>query len=159
MILFLIKMPFLLMTLALALIVNLAKYLVSSLVASFRCQLVVPILIRVAERFFNFVFGKMLMTVFSVNTIVKSYHQDHKDFDFIKNERGDLRVRDVIGAGDVLLCNQVSLLDFVYLEMTYSPVFTAVATDGKGFGLRRIGILELPFFAMGIKFPRSDAVV
>jgi hypothetical protein len=31
-------------------------------------------LIRGAERLFNFVFGKMLMTVFSVNTIVKSYH-------------------------------------------------------------------------------------
>ena len=65
----------------------------------------------------------------------------------------------MIGAGDVLLCNQVSLRDFVYLEMTYSPVFTAVATDGKRFGLRRIGLLELPFFAMGIKFPRSDAGV
>jgi len=53
----------------------------------------------------------------------------------------------------------VSLLDFVYLEMTYSPVFTAVATDGQKFGLRRVGLLELPFFAMGIKFPRSDAAV
>ncbi len=114
-----------------------------------------PVLIRIFERLLNYLFGKMLLTVFSVNTVRTSYHPDHKDFDFIKNERGELRVKDVIRRGDVLLCNQVSLLDFIFLEMNYSPIFTAVCFDGKRYGLRRIGMFELPFYAMGVKFPRT----
>jgi hypothetical protein len=72
-----------------------------------------------------------------------------------KQERGELTVRDVIREGDVILSNQVSLLEFIFFEMAYSPMFTAIARraqDGR-YGLRKIGMLELPLYAMGIKFP------
>ena len=39
--------------------------------------------------------------------------------------------------------------------MKYSPLFTAVCSKAGKFGLRKIGILELPFYAMGIKFPQE----
>ena len=42
------------------------------------------------------------------------------------------------------------------MEMAYGPVFTAVATRNGKYGLRKIGFFELPFYAMGIKFPREE---
>lgn len=65
-------------------------------------------------------------------------------------------MNDVIGAGDVIISNHVSILEFLFLEMAYSPCFTAVCFDPetKKHGLRKLGMLELPFFAMGIKFPK-----
>jgi 1-acyl-sn-glycerol-3-phosphate acyltransferase len=66
-------------------------------------------------------------------------------------------VRDIVGGGDVIISNQVSFLEFIFMEMAYSPCFTAVARNKKTgkFGLRKIGMFELPFFAIGIKFPRD----
>ena len=64
-------------------------------------------------------------------------------------------MRDVISSGDIIVSNQVSVLEFIFLNMAYAPTFTAVcreANTGK-YGLRKVGLLELPFFAMGIKFP------
>jgi len=74
---------------------------------------------------------------------------------YSKSEKGELVVKDVIKSGDVIITNQISLLEFIYLEMKYSPLFTAVCYKAGKFGLRRIGILELPFYAMGIKFPQE----
>ena len=73
-----------------------------------------------------------------------------------KQERGELKVRDVIGQTDIIVSNQVSMLDFIFMEMAYAPVFTAVCTRNGKYGLRKIGMLELPWYAMGIKLPREE---
>jgi hypothetical protein len=61
----------------------------------------------------------------------------------------------VIEAGDVIVSNQVSLLEWLFLEMAYSPCFTAVCIKDGRYGLRKVGMLEAPFYAIGLKFPRE----
>lgn len=56
----------------------------------------------------------------------------------------------------MIVSNQVSFLEFIFLEMAYGPVFTAIATRNGKYGLRKIGMFELPFYAIGIKFPREE---
>ena len=76
-----------------------------------------------------------------------------------KNERGELRVRDQVVSGDVIICNNASLIDYVYLELSYSPLFTTVAINAetKKHGFRKLAAWEIPFYAMGIKFPSEVA--
>jgi hypothetical protein len=64
---------------------------------------------------------------------------------------------DKITANDVIISNNVSLIDYLYLELAYSPIFTAVAINkqtGK-YGFRKLSLLEIPFHAIGIKFPQE----
>ncbi|CDW91471.1 UNKNOWN [Stylonychia lemnae] len=119
--------------------------------------LVVPILIRMAERLFNYCLCKMILSGFRAGQTKASYHPEHKDFDFIKNEKGELSVVDKITSNDVIICNNVSLIDYLFLEMAYAPLFTAVAVNkqtGK-YGFRKLSMLEIPFHAIGIKFPQE----
>lgn len=76
-----------------------------------------------------------------------------------KNERGELRVRDQVNSGDVIICNNASLIDYVYLELSYSPLFTTVAINAetKKHGFRKLAAWEIPFYAMGIMFPSEVA--
>jgi len=78
---------------------------------------------------------------------------------FRKNERGELKVNDNVKAGDVIICNNTSIIDFIYLELAYSPLFTVVAIDEvtKKHGFRKLSLLEIPFHAMGLKFPSEVA--
>lgn len=46
--------------------------------------LVVPILIRAAERFIDFMCCKMSLNVSSVNNLKESYHREDDNFDFVK---------------------------------------------------------------------------
>lgn len=64
-------------------------------------------------------------------------------------------MRDVIQSGDLILSNQTSVLDFLFLEFAYSPVFTAIAFDSETgqVGLRKVGMFETLTFALGLKFP------
>lgn len=55
----------------------------------------------------------------------------------------------------MIISNNVSLLDYLFLEMAYSPLYTAVAinkSNGK-YGFRKLSLLEIPLHAIGIKFP------
>jgi 1-acyl-sn-glycerol-3-phosphate acyltransferase len=59
----------------------------------------------------------------------------------------------VIGSEDVIISNHVSFLEYIFLEKQYSPIFTQIAErDGK-FGLRKLGLFEIPLAAMGLRFP------
>ena len=53
------------------------------------------------------------------------------------------------------MCNNSSVLDYIYLEMAYSPLFTAVCQhkDTQKFGFRKLGFFEIIPYAMGLKFP------
>lgn len=57
----------------------------------------------------------------------------------------------------MIICNNVCLIDYLYLELSYAPLFTAVAINKKTgkFGFRKLGLLEIPFYAMGLKFPQE----
>lgn len=43
------------------------------------------------------------------------------------------------------------------MEMAYSPTFTALCKGEKSgkYGFRKLGMFEVPFYAMGIKFPET----
>lgn len=74
---------------------------------------------------------------------------------YSKNEKGELRVQDRVKSGDVIICNNVSFIDYLFLELSYAPLYTAVAINrqtGK-FGIRKLGVLEITGHAIGIKFP------
>jgi len=43
---------------------------------------------------------------------------------FRKQERGELVVVDKISSEDVIICNNVSFLEYIFLEKAYGPVFT-----------------------------------
>ena len=53
------------------------------------------------------------------------------------------------------MCNQVSVLDYIFLEVGYSPLFTAVCQnkDTGKYGFRKLGFFEVPLYALGLKFP------
>ena len=66
-----------------------------------------------------------------------------------------MRVNDKISNQDVIVSNQVSFLEYIFLEMAYGPVFTQIAFKGGKYGVRKVGMLELPFIAIGLKFPKE----
>lgn len=86
--------------------------------------LVVPALIRLAERFTDHLIGQLLMSVSSFNGLKMTYHREHKDYDFVKVQKGELKVE--LQEGDLYVCNQTCFADWVYLYMTYSPIFTRI---------------------------------
>ena len=62
-------------------------------------------------------------------------------------------VNDQVGTRDVIVCNQVSFLEYIFLEKEYGPVFTQVASKNGRFGLRKLGLFEIPLAAIGLRFP------
>jgi len=64
-----------------------------------------------------------------------------------------LAVNDKVGTMDVIVCNQVSFLEYIFLEKEYGPVFTQVASKNGRFGLRKLGLFEIPLAAIGLRFP------
>jgi 1-acyl-sn-glycerol-3-phosphate acyltransferase len=68
-----------------------------------------------------------------------------------------LQVTDKIKSGDIILCNNACFIDYLFLEMAYSPLFTAVAINRENgkLGLRKLGMLEIMMHAIGIKFPQE----
>ena len=59
--------------------------------------------------------------------------------------------------GEVIICNQTCFVDWVYLVLNYSPIFTKIVImrvqGNKKIGLRPLGYFETVFHALGIKFP------
>ena len=62
-------------------------------------------------------------------------------------------VNDKVGTRDVIVCNQVSFLEYIFLEKEYGPVFTQVASKNGRFGFRKLGLFEIPLAAIGLRFP------
>ena len=144
-ILILLRVPCLIITLLMLASCHLWKYL-----------LFVPKLVRLAERLFDYVIMKFFMQTCSFNTVKESYHKDHPKFDFIKWQRNQLEVEHE--TGDLLICNQTSFIDFVYLMCNFSPIFTKIVIlDSKHgsskAGLRVMGTWETIWTALGIKMP------
>jgi hypothetical protein len=145
--LLLIKIPFIVFLLTLLALANLLKWLFC-----------VPFLIRLFERVANHCISRMLLSAFSANNILAQYHQEHKDWSYLKAEKGELQVNDIIGGTDIILCNRASLIDFLFLEMSYGPVYTTAVFDSKTqkCALRKLAPKEVFYHALGIHFPETD---
>ena len=48
---------------------------------------------------------------------------------YSKAEKGELIVSDVVKDGDIILAKSVSVIDWIFLEMAYSPVFTTMCLN------------------------------
>jgi len=67
-----------------------------------------------------------------------------------------LVVKDKVGARDVIVCNQVSFLEYIFLEKEYGPAFTQVAYKNGRFGFRKLGLFEIPMAAFTQIFKQMD---
>jgi 1-acyl-sn-glycerol-3-phosphate acyltransferase len=98
------------------------------------------------------------MSISSFNGMKLTYHREHKDYDFVKLQKGELKV--TVEEGDVYVCNQTCFADWIYLYSTYSPIFTKIVIykpkNGETkVGLRKMGAFETIMSAIGIKFPEE----
>lgn len=93
----------------------------------------------------------------SFNAITPQYHREHKDYDFVKLQKGELKF--VMQEGDVYVCNQTCFADWLYLFHNYSPIFTQIVivkgAKANKVGLRKMGTWETIKAAMGISFPEE----
>jgi len=123
--------------------------------------LMVPALIRYAERFVDGLYTKLLMGTASYNNIKEKYHREHEKFNFIKEQRGELVVEHV--ESDVIICNSSCFVDYIWLAQMYSPCFTRIVyvelPNGESkVGLRILGPIESIFSALGLSFPETVTV-
>lgn len=120
--------------------------------------LMVPALIRYAERFIDNLITKLLMGTCSYNNLKEKYHREHEKFNFIKEQRNELVVEHV--ASDVIICNSSNFIEYVWLAQQYSPCFTRIVyvelPNGESkVGLRILGSIETIFSALGLSFPET----
>ena len=124
---------------------------------TFKYLLIIPILVRFWQLFTNMMVGKMLMSVTSFNAVEEKYHREEKNFDFCEYQKGHLLVKHV--EGDVLVCNQTCFVDWLFLNLSYSPIFTKIVIvqikEGYKIGLRPLSTFEMITHGLGINFPET----
>jgi hypothetical protein len=149
---FITKLPLIFFILLTLLVFTFVKYL-----------FMVPFLIRIIERVMTWMLTKVILMICSANHAERRVHPDHFSFDFIKAQKGELFVDDSPmfenDKPQLILCNHINPLDFVFLAHHYCPIFTKVVmytdSDGKKrAGVRELGVFEVVTHAMGIKFPQ-----
>ena len=138
----------------------LAFVLFFALVASYaKNLLVLPALIRPLERCLNYMFFRTLITQFGANKSTLRFHGQHKDFNYLEFSQG----RNVpnhsnyIREGDktIILSNEASLLDYLYLCTSFSPDFVQIdLLSNDQMGLRILGRWELLKKAIGVTLPQ-----
>ena len=119
----------------------------------------VPLLIRLMERLIDLLVGYIIQQLFALMRRSETYHKEDANFDFIKSKKGLLSVSrgnhiKPMSEATLLLCNDTSVLEHVWLMTTFSPVLVVMDFDAEGkAGLRCIGALERVTRACGISFP------
>lgn len=88
----LLRLPLFMIVLWVAMIMNTVKYF-----------LVHPWLIRKFEKFIDGLMGQMVMISSSINNVNLMYHREHKDYDFVKIQKGEMKFQ--MKEGDVYICN------------------------------------------------------
>ena len=96
------------------------------------------------------------MQALSFNNPKEQYHREHKDYDFVKFQKGELVVKH--REGEVYVCNQTCVADWLFLMQTFSPVFTKIVVVEKSngerkAGLRILGPIESILAAIGLDLP------
>merc|ERR1719345_268063 len=61
--------------------------LVGAILHFWKYFLVIPVLIRLVERWIDNMIGKLMLSVTSFNNLPLSYHREHKEFDFVKFQK------------------------------------------------------------------------
>ena len=117
-----------------------------------------PFLIRKFEQVTDWAIMKFFMQTSSYNSIKENYHREHPKYDFQKWQTGELKVEHV--HGDVLICNQTSFVDWVFLCSSYSPIFTRIVIIKSGTGSTKAGLrilsgIEVLWSALGLVFPEE----
>lgn len=118
-----------------------------------------PWLIRAAERLIDIVLTRIVLQTFAVMRHQELFHKDDAGFDFVKAKKGELFVHrsKFINAAEptLLLANDTSVLQWLWLQVYYSPVYVVMDYDHKTgrAGLRGVGRMELVRRACGISFP------
>jgi 1-acyl-sn-glycerol-3-phosphate acyltransferase len=98
--------------------------------------------------------GKLLLSIFSYNNMKETVHREHKDYDFVKQQKGELEF--VETPAEVYICNNTSFIDWFYLSYKYSPCFTRIVIHNGRAGLRILGWWESIWSAIGLKFPEES---
>lgn len=147
MFLLIMRVPCLFMTLLLYAFAHFMKFL-----------FLAPILIRKIEQLTDWVMMKFFMNTASYNSIKMVYHKDDPKYDFQKWQKGELEVEHQ--PADVLICNQTSFVDWVFLCSWYSPIFTKIVViktpaGSKKVGLRVLSNWETLWNALGLVFPEE----
>lgn len=123
----------------------------------FKFFLLVPFLMRVMERFSDKMIAQLLLNVTSFNNIKEQYHREDASFDFTKWQKKELVVKKL--DGDVFITNQTCFVDWLWLVLSYSPIFTKIvivkAQGNRKAGLRILGFFESIWHAIGIQFPET----
>lgn len=99
----------------------------------------------------------MLLSVTSFNLNKETYHREDKGFDFVKWQKNQLQVTKL--DGDVIIANQTCFIDWFFLKMQYSPIFTKIviikSDSGNKVGLRVLSLYETFGNALGIVLPEE----
>ena len=101
------------------------------------------------------------MSAYGSSKIKEAFHQKDEGFNFIKQKKGELEVdaRKYIRSHELnlLLCNETCVIQFIYLLVTYAPLFTTMDFDDKTGkeGVRALSNFEVLSRACGIKFPEK----
>ena len=118
-----------------------------------------PKLIRISERLIDRYLTRIVLQTFAVMRCTEVFHKDDSGFDFVKARKGELVVdrKKYIYPNEatLIIANDTSVLEFLWLQVSYSPVYVTMDYDVKSgkAGLRPIGRGELIHRACGINFP------
>lgn len=119
--------------------------------------LVAPVLIRWAEQLFSLLFGGSMLSSFATNIVTEEYHKKDSNFDFIKAKKGELVVdiwKNVKKEPTILVCNNTSIAQNLYLDKKFSPLFVSLDFDShNNWGIRVPNTFEQLNRTIGIKFP------
>ena len=118
-----------------------------------------PVLIRFCERIIDLGLTRVILQTYAVMRCKEVFHKDDQGFDFVKAKKGELFVNrwQYMSNSEpmLIIANDTSLLEFLWLQVTFSPVYVVMDFDDKTnkTGLRPVGRLELIKRACGITFP------
>lgn len=96
--------------------------LVGTWINTMKYCLIATSLIRLVEKMINSLLGQLMMSSSSYTNFDQVYHREHKEYDFVKLQKGEVKFK--MEEGEVYVCNQTCYIDWVYLWYMFSPTFT-----------------------------------
>lgn len=100
--------------------------LLLALISSYlKFVLVLTPLVGLFDFLCQYIFSKVLLASFGANSYTSRFHWQHKDFNYQEHFKGIQVVNHgkYISARDktIILSNEASLIDFVYLNLLFAP--------------------------------------
>ena len=121
---------------------------------------ILPKLVRLFERITSYGNCRMLLSVFNFAKVQTRFHGCHPEFNYLQFQQGiqECNPRKFISDDEqtIILSNEGSLADFIYLSMTFSPLFVSVDfldSSKEKMGLRPLSGWQLIKRAIGVTLP------